>query len=395
MGPSVWQVDPANITPYYNLALCEALSQAGWQGHYVTSQFLYDKQLPASGSFTVDYLYFRGLNDRRLLNYPRLRRLLRAISYPFGHWQLQRQLGENRPDIVHIQWNRLPRLDYWLAERIRALGIPIVYTVHDVIPMFNKKAIDQTIAKIYEKADGLIVHTVANRDNLLIHYPHIDPSRIHIIPHIVPMIALPKEAVPTNATQQQARQYLGLPDNTFVFLFFGSIRPYKGLDILIPAFLKVLKQQPTARLIIAGRPEGAQDTALLEPIREHPNVNLYTNYIPYEEMWLYHFAADVMVFPYRDIYQSGALITGMGFGKPVIVTNVGGLPETIDGNGWIVPSNDTDALASIMIEAATNRERLASMGKRSLALINEQYAGPVVAKKLTAIYEMLKPQRES
>jgi glycosyltransferase involved in cell wall biosynthesis len=118
-------------------------------------------------------------------------------------------------------------------------------------------------------------------------------------------------------------------------------------------------------------------------------VHVVSGYVPYGDVWLYHRSADLAVLPYRAITQSAALITCMDFGLPVIVTAVGGLPESIDGNGWVVPPEDADALAVTLLDALSDEGRLEQMGQRSQVLIAERHAGPAVARQIMAIYREL------
>jgi glycosyltransferase involved in cell wall biosynthesis len=104
-------------------------------------------------------------------------------------------------------------------------------------------------------------------------------------------------------------------------------------------------------------------------------------------VWEYHLAADVIVFPYRQITQSAALISAMAFGRAVIATDIGGLPETVDGNGWIVPRENPSALCAAILEAAENRDRTQQMGYRSSVLIAEKYAGSIIAQRTIQVYE--------
>lgn len=385
MPLTVWQLDPAQMTTYYNLALCDALAAQGCQVRYVTSQFLYDDALPEQAAFITDKHYFRLLGWRILLRYPHIRRALRAISYPADHLRLYAAICRHRPDIVHFQWSRLPRLDYPLIKQVQRLGIPVVHTVHDVIPLFSQTAEGDPHRQIYTSVDAVIVHTPDSRDALLRRYSGIDPVRVHIVPHL----SIKNHATPADANQTVARQRLNLPPKVPVFLFFGSIKAYKGLEVLNDAWPEVVAHVPDAVLLIAGRPDGPAQAALLDELGQLPGVRVDARFIPYDEVWLYHHAADVVVFPYHRIYQSGALITSLSFGRAVVVTEVGGLPEGVDGNGWIVPPKNADSLGKTMIEAAADRNRLEAMGKRSLTLLEDRFGATIMAEKTLAIYRTL------
>lgn len=375
----IWQLDPANLTPYYDMALSDALAQTGAKLRFISSHYLYeDLEYPAS--YQVDERYFRGLDHSILRKNASLRQILRGISYPFGHWNVLQAARREKPDILHIQWSRLPVFDLWLMQQIKSLGIPIVHTVHDVIPIFSRMD-NRGLGEVYAAADALIVHSQANAKALLDAYPSLAPEKIHQIP----MIAFPDPShlpMPKGATQVDARQLLGIDEAAKVVLFFGAMKAYKGLDILAQAI------NDEAEYWLVGAPD-ADSQAILSRLSGRKNVHIMADYVPANEVWRYHLAADLVIFPYRHIFQSAALITALSYGKAVIVTDVGAMPETIDGNGWIIPPEDSAALARALHDALSDRERLAQMGETSRQLILRDYAPAVVAQKHITLYRSL------
>ncbi len=387
----IWQLDPANITPYYDLAVCDALANQGHDVRFITTRFIYDPDLPVPTAFTSDYRYFRGLEWRWLVNYPRLRRGLRAVSYPLGHGGVLRSARRLRPDVIHIQWSRLPKLDSWAWSRLRRMGIPLVHTVHDIAPMFAKAGMQTALAHIYEGMDALILHTTSNIEAFQSAYPTIPIEKLHLIP----MIAFPTPPIPTSADQQSARQALGLPLDAPIALFFGAIKHYKGLDVLLEAFQIAQQRHANFHLVIAGKYEAGQHhkLPLLEAILAMPNVHVYEGFIPTHDIWKHHLAADVIVHPYREITQSAALITAMGFGRAVIVTDVGGMGETVQGNGWVIPSENPPILADTLCEALSDRARLHAMGDISAQLIEQNHSPHQVAIRLSKVYDFITRSR--
>jgi glycosyltransferase involved in cell wall biosynthesis len=383
----IWQLDPAQITPFYNFSICTALVDAGYKVRYFTSHYIYDTKLGDSEKVKKEIIYFRGLNRKWLLRYPRLRRIMRGISYPLGHLQFLNAVKNNRPDIVHIQWSRVPRFDLWLIKRIQKLGIPVVHTVHDVVPLYARNGSLRSLSAIYERVDCLLVHTEANKIDFLKVYPSISPDRISVIP----LIEYKEAEVPEDASKNLARKRLQIPQNASIIGFFGSIRYYKGLDVLVDAFLKLQQTHPNVHLLIGGKidPLEADKIPRVDTLTQIPNLHLFEGYLPTSEIWSFFFAPDVFVLPYRHIYQSAALITAMGFGCPIIATSVGGLPETIDGNGWIVPPNEPDTLARIIAEALSDTDRLKTMAARSTWIVENRHSKRVVAQALDAIYRKL------
>jgi glycosyltransferase involved in cell wall biosynthesis len=150
-------------------------------------------------------------------------------------------------------------------------------------------------------------------------------------------------------SKSDARKKLGIAENKKVLLFFGYIRAYKGLMNLIEAIPYLLKEDENYFLLIVGEFYESKEK-YFERIKElniGKNVLVIDEFVPNEEVGLYYSAADLVVLPYNSATQSGILNIAYGFKKPVIVTNVGGLPELVeDGKtGFIVEPHNPLALA--------------------------------------------------
>lgn len=153
-------------------------------------------------------------------------------------------------------------------------------------------------------------------------------------------------------SKPQARTHLGINQDAFVFLFFGFIRKYKGLDLLLEAFAK-LKQLPIAncQLLVAG--EFYEDRKLYDELIEQLGIKedliLKTEFIADSEVKYYLCAADAMVQPYRNATQSGVTPLAYHFEIPMIVTNVGGLPAFVPhGKVGLVCEPTVDSIAAVM-----------------------------------------------
>jgi len=184
--------------------------------------------------------------------------------------------------------------------------------------------------------------------NELIEQFQIDETAITVIPFGV------NDAVPnSNLTSLEAKKRLGIGEGEKTILFFGAIRPYKGLEYLVAAFQQLAVRQGKLRLIIAGaRKKGSEEyldaiqrTIDQEPSREQ--VLQKIDFIPDDETELYFKAADVAVLPYTEIFQSGVLFLAYSFGLPVIATDVGSFAEDIvEGKtGFICKPSDAAGLA--------------------------------------------------
>lgn len=386
MRLSIWQVDPANLTPYYNLATCEALADAGQNVHYITSKYLHNQNLPISNKFTTEYAYFRVLEHQWLLKYPQLRKIFRGVSYPLDHQRVLKRIAQQRPDIVHIQWSRLPLFDKYFIRQIKRMNIPVVHTIHNVKSSFASENDIKLLGDVYAQCDLILLHAKSNQQEFLTLYPHISQEKTTILPLISP----PYEPAQNVGDRGELRHQFNLSNDKFVFLAFGLIRQYKGLSLLLDAFQLAHEVTPNLRLVIAGKVESHQDFLDVERARHLEGVIVDERFIPSEDIWKYFCIADVAVFPYTAITQSAALIQAMQFAKPVIATDVGAFSESIDDNGWIVEPNNVSALADIMIFAANqSKDTLKLMGARSLELINTRHGSATIANQLLEIYHSL------
>jgi glycosyltransferase involved in cell wall biosynthesis len=162
-------------------------------------------------------------------------------------------------------------------------------------------------------------------------------------------------AVPsTSLSRSEARQRLGIEDGKKAILFFGRITRYKGLEYLVTAFQQVQARDDDYRLIVAGRPENDcqrywnEIQGRVEEDASKGRVLLRAVHIPDNETELYFKAADVLVLPYTQVYQSGVLFLGYSFGLPILAADVGPLREEIlEGKtGFVFRPQDSVDLAT-------------------------------------------------
>jgi glycosyltransferase involved in cell wall biosynthesis len=294
----------------------------------------------------VNFLNLRG--DQRS-NAGLFRKITRILRY---YARLIRYAATARPDIFHVLWNnKFEAFDRTLLMLFyRWAGKKVVLTVHNV----NANKRDRrdtrwnrlTLRIQYRLADHLFVHTEKMKRELTEEFG-APAARITAVPFGI------NNAVPnTEITPAEAKRRLHLNEKHKTILFFGRITPYKGLEYLVGAFRDAAQKRDDYRLVIAGRPD--QCESYWQPVRsalsndvESGAVLLRAGFIPDDEVEIYFKAADVLVLPYRDIYQSGVLFLAHSFGLPVIAADVGSLREDIlEGEtGFLFKPEDTDDLA--------------------------------------------------
>lgn len=274
---------------------------------------------------------------------------------PLSWWRVYRRIKRDDPDLVVLQWwvpywtPSLAAISYLIKHRTK---IKIVYICHNVTPHEESGTIDHRLAwVVLKRGDAFIVHSEQDRRKLCALLPNPLVWRTNLPTYEI-FQQLSADAPPSRTI----RQALGL-DGKHVLLFFGFVRPYKGLEYLIQALPLVRKQLPNAHVLVVGEFWNSKQTYLgyarNAGVSEH--ITIVDEYVPNEVLSDYFAAADVVVLPYVTATQSAVVQLAFGFGKPVITTRVGGLHEVVqDGyNGLVVPPQDEEALAAAIVRYLT------------------------------------------
>lgn len=248
-----------------------------------------------------------------------------------------------RADILHLQWWSLPLFPVCLTFALiaRARRLPVVVTAHNILPHEPSPWFLRASGWLYRFADRVLVHSAANREQFEVHFAHTG-TKVEVVP-------MARDAAPTLADSIEARARLGIAQDRPVLLFFGTIRPYKGLDTLLKAVAIARHQHPELLLVIAGKPWESwtpyAGQIAVSGLAE--NVLLRLDYIPEAEVPDYFAAADLVVLPYAHFdAQSAVGAQTLSHGKPMLVSDTGGLPELVGHRAeWVVPPRDGAALA--------------------------------------------------
>ena len=323
-----------------------------------------------------------------------VRRLLKGAEYGLGFCPLLANVRQSIGHcILHAQWTVVPTIDRWFWRRVKELGVPIVYTAHNVLPHDFREKDVPFYRWLYEHADRVIVHSPANRDNIIERFPETQ-NRVRVVPfgefstflNVFPPIA-----------PDEARSRLGLQAQDQVVLFFGNIAPYKGLGILIEAMGKLADELPALRLVIAGKCTHGNVADYQQQIQQTglaDRLVLYLKHVPTDENRLYFAACDVCVLPYISASQSMTLFMSFANQKPVVVTRTGGLADTVEEgkSGLIVPPGSVDALAAALKRffALPLADRVA-MGVHGKQRIDVEGNWQSIARKTEIIYRELIP----
>ncbi|MBS1824083.1 MAG: glycosyltransferase [Acidobacteria bacterium] len=361
----VTMLDLASIVPYYTGHLCTGLREvAEVQVALASVTYQHDPQFFRRRGLRNDPGALDVMSKLRVVPAP-LRRSLKLVEYCVNLAALLLRSARSRPDIVHVQF--LPLMPYlpvelWFLKLARRLGTRIVYTVHNVLPQDSGDRHKSIYREAYQLASRLICHDVEASARLVSEFG-IDAERIAVIPH-GPLFADTAWQAPSDA-----RARLGVAPEECLILWQGIVRPYKGVSFLLRSWRQVCAHEPNARLVIAGTGDSECVRAVKDEVRElglESRVRLELRFIPIDELAGYYHAADVLVYPYREITTSGALMTGIAFGKAIVSSDLPAFRNLLqDGvNALLVRYDDTEAMAASLLRLIRDRSLRARLGER-------------------------------
>jgi glycosyltransferase involved in cell wall biosynthesis len=282
-------------------------------------------------------------------------------------------------DVLHAQWWSMPLMPVYLTVCLcfKLRRKPVVFTIHNV-RQHEQKFIYTFVAKLlFRCGDHFIVHSERNRVQLSRCF-NILPNKISQIHHGPLDFHMKKRAVDRSIV----RKDMGYAPEEKVILLFGAIRPYKGIDTAIKAFAKVVANYPEARLLIAGKlwEKWEPYESLIRKLKIEKYIKPHLNYIQSAEVSNYFVTADLVLLPYHHFEaQSGVGATAVSFRKPMIVTDVGGLPELVSNKQQVVPPGDYGQLADRIGACLSDARLLDSMSSGS-----GEIAGKIAWQKAAA-----------
>lgn len=357
-------VDPPAFTPPYDHALCAALARAGADATLVTGPFAYGAVPSAAGYAVEESFYARGRSLRG-----RARSAARLAQHVPGMLRYRGRASE--ADVVHFQWLALPQLDAHLLPR----GRPLVLTAHDVLPREPRPGQLEAQRRLYARFDAVVVHSEHGRERLL-REAALPPEKVSVIAHGAFTYLLD---VPGAQPLPPELAAVDVP----VVLLFGLMRPYKGIDVALEAWRGI----DGAELWVVGMPR--MDTAPLKASAP-PRVRFVERFVDDTEVAALFARADIVALPYREIDQSGVLFTALAFGRPLVLSAVGGFPEVArDGAARLVPPGDAPALRAQLQALLADADARAALAARAAALAGERYDWDAIARAHLDLYHRL------
>ncbi len=356
---------------HYAWNLCQALTEAGAKVTLLTNRRYELRGLPRG--FTVEA------------------KLDAQIGFLRNAWLVYRLMRGLKPDVMHVQSPLSTRFDSllwpWVSRRA-----PLVFTAHNVRRHEPEDRDHRHQWAWYRHAEAVVVHTKESVDEVraaigdqvrtvVIHHGDYTffADRIHISP-------------------ADARRGLDLPVEGRIILAFGAIRPYKGLKDLIGAMPEIRRRCPTARLVIAGPllvGNGHEYRAAIVQAKAEGYVHFRPEYVPFDQVGLYFRAADVAVYNYEDVTDSGAVRIACSQRVPVVATAVGGFREFLTDNvcGRLIPPREPVALVAAVCEVLQDPERARKMADAALEMSRQQWPWAASARATVRLYQTVCKRR--
>jgi D-inositol-3-phosphate glycosyltransferase len=382
---------------HYAHCLCQALSEQGVKVSLLTAEnyelsdhprlFCLLNCLPMWNPYVDSGTQLEGLSRQ-------LERASKGLRYVAALCLTLLTIWRERPDIVHVSEVKfLPDLlIFLLSGRAKT-----VYTCHNVQRFSDDPTTDivrtdqlwhRTQTWMYHLSDGVIFHSEKNVQDFQQAFG-FKPSKYAVIPHGEYRFFAPDQETST----AEARQALRLDETRKYILFFGAIRRYKGLDVLLESVAYLHRVMPDIQLIVAGAPGREVDIESLHNKANQlglaDNISWHIGYVPQEKVHLYFYASDVIALPHRRVYDSGVLKAAQALGRPVVVTSTGGLSSAVEKGkaGLVVPPENPIAMAQALEKLLTDTKLAQTLAKRGQDLAHTEFNWTGIAERTKKFYQ--------
>jgi len=264
----------------------------------------------------------------------------------------------------------------------------VVLTIHDVTSLANNGDSSIISKLIYKFTNLILTHNEFSKSEIIKIAPNLK-EHIYIIPHgnYIPFINVQKD-------KGNSKEKLGLPKDKTILLFFGMIKKVKGLEILLESLKEVVTKNPDVVLLIAGSP-WENDFSVYQQIIDDNNLSknvlLHTKFIADEDVEHYYCASDLVVLPYKKIYQSGVLMMTLSYERPALVSDLPPLKEVIkdNENGFLFKSENASDLSVKLNQILSDRENMERVRLNGNALINTKFGWDEIGRLTKKAYQTI------
>ena len=352
----------------YTVALCKALAPRCRIDLYCGKRYAAGEDpeifrtLPENVR-PVFYDEYRKRDPRNILAQYRFSRMLRRGNYDLIHFQYE---GELPAMLFYRFWRRTP----------------LVFTVHDPYQHFGYSRfliwyMDIMQSFLINRSSRLVVHGNTMKNKLLQRYIHVKQEIV--VSHL--------HGDPSVARRDSSVDITRFPEKPVV-LFFGNIRPNKGLPVLIRAESLIARQVPGVTFHIVGR---CADDSYKKLIVDRDRYSIREEFVPHDSVPAIFCGASVVVLPYRSATQTGVIPLAYAYGRPVVATTVGGLVDVVeDGKtGFLVPPADEKALGEAIVKILLDPALCSTMGRNGRTFLDEELSWEKAAGITMEMYESI------
>jgi glycosyltransferase involved in cell wall biosynthesis len=362
---------------YYDFGLCEGLASSGVD---VVLHTCDETQASQHYDFKLIHSY-KGI-------YGTASAWKRGLRFAWGSLKAIGSAVLQRRKICHFHFFHVGVLEAFNIALAKLCFRKVVITAHDVESFVESLAVPKLARWVYRVVDVVIAHNQISKSEL-IEKLGLPSQKIVVIPHgnYLHMLGeMPEKA--------QARKQLALSETSKVLLFFGQIKDVKGLDLLLQAMPNVLEKHPDVVLLIAGRPwksDFSKYENIIQDLKIEHACSTHIRFIQDKEVPTFYAACDLVVLPYRRIYQSGVLLMSMSYGRVTVSSDLPGMKEVVsDGEtGVLFESENVASLSSKLVQALNEADKLETIEKNALELMQTKYDWAVIGKQTQGVYERL------
>jgi glycosyltransferase involved in cell wall biosynthesis len=312
---------------------------------------------------------------------------LRALRFVFSLLHTLFDARKKKIKLVHYHFFHYTILELFTITSARLLRFKIVVTTHDIESFTGRNSI-KTACQLLKKTDEIIAHNHVSKNELIM-LTGFPVDRVKVIPHGNYL-----NSVHPTLTPVEARKKLNMAPDIPVLLFFGQIKTVKGLDVLLQALPAVIAEFPKLKLVIAGKvwkDDFSIYDKLIQKKNIQENIELHIKYIPNNEVGIFYRSADLIILPYKKIYQSGVLLMAMSYGLPAIASDIDGMAHVVtDGlNGFLFSNNSVEGLSDKIIYALSNPRLLKKISQAGLEKMKKDHNWSEIGEQTFNLYRTL------
>ena len=312
-------------------------------------------------------------------------KLISLIRYLLGSIRSHFHARLNSCNIFHYHLFGASSLVLFNMFLAKLLFGKIVVTIHDVRSFSSNTESVFYTRLIYFLTDSILTHNRFSRKEIVRYHKSLD-KKITIIPHgnYLPFIDLHED-------QEESRLKLGIDLDKKVLLFFGMIKKVKNLDLLLLAMPEIIKRNSKVILLIAGKPwkdDFSYYQEIIDRLKIHNNCVLNIKFIAHQDVKHYYCATDIVILPYKEIYQSGVLMMSLCFGKPVVISDLDSFKEIVNDQetALFFKSGDISSLSNVINSALENHDLLEKVRTQGFELVKTKYSWIEIGRQTRDAY---------